>query len=144
NDVRSTLHPEFENHYYTQWQLPQKPDLAWYEENLSGMIQDLRSGTAAPIAILSLPVIGEDLDSHANDVVRKYSDRIKIIANQENVTYLPLFEKQVEALKEQALHIHSENAGESSKGKDVGSRNGVRIDCASPNTLMQQAVARHY
>ncbi|HMV42374.1 MAG TPA: GDSL-type esterase/lipase family protein [Leptospiraceae bacterium] len=101
NDVNSTLNTKNQSRYISDMNLPRTPDLNWYEENLRKIIERLQKETSAKIAVLSLPVIGEDLNSTANQRVKTYSAVVKILANEYNIKYLPLNEKQNEFLAKQ-------------------------------------------
>lgn len=79
--------------------LPQKADFGWYSANLREIIRRIKLWTQAKIGLLSIPVIGEDLSSPAIEVVKKYNTAVRQIAVQEKISYLPVFERQVQYLK---------------------------------------------
>ena len=79
--------------------LPQKANFNWYTANLSEIIRRIKLWTDAKIGLLSIPVIGEDLHSPAIEVVKRYNQTVRQIAAQEKISYLPVFEQQVEYLK---------------------------------------------
>ncbi len=79
--------------------LPQKADFGWYTANLREIIRRIKLWTQAKIGLLSIPVIGEDLHSPAIEAVKKYNIAVRQIAEQEKISYLPLFERQVKYLK---------------------------------------------
>jgi lysophospholipase L1-like esterase len=79
--------------------LPQKADFGWYTANLREIIRRIKLWTQAKIGLLSIPVIGEDLRSPAIEAVKKYNIAVRQIAEQEQISYLPLFERQVKYLK---------------------------------------------
>jgi len=85
--------------YVKQWDLPQLPDPAWYRENLLAIIEKLQVQTEARLALLSLPTIGEDLDSIAYRRGVEHSQIIKEVSAQTGVTYLPLQERMVDYLQ---------------------------------------------
>jgi hypothetical protein len=58
------------------------------------IVRTLKAKTSARIALASLPVLGEDLDSVANQCIREYNARLKEIASQEHTSYLPVYERQ--------------------------------------------------
>jgi acyl-CoA thioesterase I len=76
-----------------QKQLPQPPTLDWYQENLRQLVSALLEQTPARIAVCSIPLLGEDLDSPPNDHVRRYNAAIKSCATKLGVAYLPVFER---------------------------------------------------
>lgn len=79
--------------------LPQKADFGWYTANLREIVRRIKLWTQAKIGLLSIPVIGEDLSSPAIEVVKKYNVAVRQIAVQEKISYLPVFERQVQYLK---------------------------------------------
>jgi hypothetical protein len=58
----------------------------------------LKSGTKARVAVLSLPVIGEDRHSGPNRLAREYSADIRALAGEFGFDYLPLNEAQNAAI----------------------------------------------
>jgi lysophospholipase L1-like esterase len=99
NDVNSLANARVRNAYVRIQRLPQVPDREFFVRNLTAVVRRIRIETRAKIALLSLPVIGEDLDSAANARAREYSDEIRRIAGQEGAAYLPLNEMQVDYLR---------------------------------------------
>jgi lysophospholipase L1-like esterase len=79
--------------------LPTMPTPQWFRDNLSEIVRRLRQRTDARIALLSLPVIGEDLDSVPMRRAAEYSAIVREIAATHDVTYLPLHERQVDYLR---------------------------------------------
>ena len=75
--------------------LPRSPDLDWYRENVQKIVERLRAETNAQIGLISIPVLGEDLESLPIKRVIAYNQVIKEIAVRERVSYIPLFERQV-------------------------------------------------
>ncbi|NHJ14407.1 MAG: SGNH/GDSL hydrolase family protein [Candidatus Thorarchaeota archaeon] len=82
--------------------IPRRPELGWFETNLRAIIQALKHETDAKIGILSLPPLGEDINHPAYHAAIAYSERIRTIAQHQNVHYLPLNEKMQSMLKEKA------------------------------------------
>ncbi len=101
NDVNATLSERNGLRYKAMNQLPVEPTLAWYEENLRAIIARLKQETDARLALLSLAVIGEDLEHEANRKVFLYNEVIGRVARDEGVAYLPLHERMVAY-----LHAH--------------------------------------
>ena len=95
NDANATLSQESERMYIKDKALPEKPTKAWYEQNLSELITILKRKTAAKIAILSIPVIGEKLGSPEIQLTREYSALVEKLAMDQGIVYLPLNEKQI-------------------------------------------------
>lgn len=92
NDVNATLNHATTERYRRQQQLPETPTLAWYQHNLAAMIDRLQASTTAQIAVLSLPMLGENLTSEMNGRVRAYNAVVQTVAAQKQITYLPLHE----------------------------------------------------
>ena len=101
NDVNASLDPRVAHRYQSAKGLPVLPDRAFYRENLVGIVQRLRRETTARLALLSLPVFGEDLDSALNERVRSYDVVIRDVAASEAIAYLPLHETMEEVLRAQ-------------------------------------------
>ncbi|MEU4765160.1 GDSL-type esterase/lipase family protein [Actinosynnema sp. NPDC023794] len=71
-----------------------------YRADLGAIVARVRSGTTARIALLSLPPLGEDLDGALNVELRDYNAVVEEIATEAGVSYLPLHERMVDALRE--------------------------------------------
>ena len=93
NDVNATMSQRNSLRYMTFNHLPSEPTLAWYESNLELIVKRLKYETSARLAILSLAVIGEDLEHEANRKVELYNDAIRRVAREENLASLPLHER---------------------------------------------------
>lgn len=100
NDVNAILSERNRLRYLSFNHLPQDPTLAWYEENLRAIVARLKSETSARLALLSLAVIGEDLEHEANRQVALYNEVIRQIAEDEAIDYLPLHERMIAYLRE--------------------------------------------
>jgi len=99
NDVIAMLAP-IEGRVASLWKgLPNQPSLEWYRHKLLEVVRHLKIETAAHIALLSLPVLGEDLDTTPNLEVCRFNAVIQETAAAEDVAYLPLYERQAETLR---------------------------------------------
>jgi lysophospholipase L1-like esterase len=78
--------------------LPQRPDAQWFRMNLESLCKTLKSRTKAKIALLSIPIIGEDPDHPVFKKAAEFSGIIKETAEKEGLTYLPLNEVMTELL----------------------------------------------
>ena len=58
------------------------------------MVRRLQADTPARIALMSLPLISEDLDHPVNQRADEYSDCVRALAGEWGVSYLPLRELQ--------------------------------------------------
>ena len=78
--------------------LPREPSVEWFKENLEAMVDRLRRGTKARIALSSLGPIGEDPDSSdrvqrtLNERVGELSRIIKETAASNQLGYIPFYE----------------------------------------------------
>jgi len=124
NDVLATRSNEATEYYSRLWQLPRTPDFAFYQDNLLRIIKRLKSETKARIAIMSIPPIGEILDSPMNIKVSKYNQWIKSVANQLKIEYLPLNERMTKFL--QSSSTPTINA------------------CSGDDKLMEKAIVKRY
>jgi len=94
NDVVGALVPEWGKRQRRTKRLPQLPTEQWYRDNMLKIVRYLKENTRARIALSSLPVLGENLASSANKTISEYNARLKEIAAQEQVGYLPAHERQ--------------------------------------------------
>ena len=100
NDVNSQQNRKTRLQYIKYQSLPCHPDKNFYLSHLRQIIESIRKHTRARVAILSLPVIGENLESHLNKLAVDYSREIKQLALEYGLTYLPLNEMQYTYLQE--------------------------------------------
>lgn len=99
NDVNASLSPELAERYRSLKKLPRTPDREFYRESLVALVRRLRQGTPARVAMLSLPLIGEDLASAENERVRSYNEVLRELAAAEGATYLPLHEAMADRVR---------------------------------------------
>ncbi|HEY0618909.1 MAG TPA: hypothetical protein VGD15_15010, partial [Kribbella sp.] len=79
--------------------LPVRPTITWYRENLNAIIERLVKETDARIALLSPPVLGQELGSDPVRQAAEYSRIVQDVAAVHEVAYLPLYERQLEHLR---------------------------------------------
>jgi lysophospholipase L1-like esterase len=99
NDVMASMSRESEARYRRWKKLPERPTLAWYRDNLLGIVSTLKRETGAKVALCSLPVLGEALESEANRKIAEYSAAIEEIAAREQAFYLPIHEDTMAVLR---------------------------------------------
>lgn len=104
NDVISSLSFKGALYNIIRKRLPRWPVLVWSYANLLEIIQRLKNETTAQIALVSIPLLGEDVDSLAIQRVREYNESIERLAQQEGIGYIPLFERQLEYLRNQGVY----------------------------------------
>jgi lysophospholipase L1-like esterase len=100
NDVNATLSERNLLRYRAFNHLPVDPTLDWYEENLRSIVTRLKAETSARLVLLTLAIIGEDLDHEANRKVFQYNEAVRRVAHDENIACLPLHERMVTYLHE--------------------------------------------
>lgn len=98
NDVNATISPEWEASYRRDQHIPQTPTLAWYRVNVAQILERLKTAATPHIAVLSIPMLGEDLESAINTRVANYNTVLRELATEKQVTYLPLHERLLVAL----------------------------------------------
>ena len=98
NDMIASLDTSSGVIYQLMKGLPRKPDTRWAEENAREIVRRLKTETNANIGLASIPPLGEDLDTRPNQRVQRYNEALRQIAEQEGVSYLPVYERQVQIL----------------------------------------------
>jgi lysophospholipase L1-like esterase len=99
NDVTAALNPQISGLARLTNKTPQHPSAQFYYDNMLRIAHTLKEKTTAKIGIASITVLGEDLDSPENRLVREYNTLLKKTATAEQINYLPVFEKQEEYLR---------------------------------------------
>ncbi|MFJ6897477.1 SGNH/GDSL hydrolase family protein [Streptomyces hokutonensis] len=105
--------------------LPVTPTIGWYRQNLAAITERLTRETGARVALLSLPVLGQQLASEPARRSGAYSEVVKETAAMYGAAYLPLHERQV---------------GHLLASDDVASRIALRDGTA----LIKRTAARHF
>jgi len=98
NDLNATLSPSGMKHYIRSMALPKRPDIGWYRENMEKICSGLRDKTSAMIAVMSIPVIGEDPGSAGFTGSARYAAVAKETALKFGAAYLPLNEMMRDAI----------------------------------------------
>jgi len=99
NNVRYALDEHDAERLRRRWQLTQSPSLASYRDDLRTIARRLRE-TAARVALSSLPIIGEVLDSEPVRRAAEYSSVVREVAAEQQIGYLPLHERMVAFLEQ--------------------------------------------
>jgi lysophospholipase L1-like esterase len=102
NDVNATVSKASLRSYYQFKKIAPHttPDFEGYQQNYAEIIHRLKTETNAKIAVLSLPIMGENLQSEANQKADRYSEFIKNVAEKEGLTYLPVRERMKDFLRD--------------------------------------------
>ncbi|MEU7895094.1 SGNH/GDSL hydrolase family protein [Nonomuraea sp. NPDC049152] len=80
--------------------LTERPTIDGYRRNLTAIVERLTKETAARVALLSLPALGEEPDSEPVLRSVEYSAVVEQVAGAHGLTYLPLNERQTAYLRE--------------------------------------------
>ncbi|MGV9316585.1 SGNH/GDSL hydrolase family protein [Streptomyces sp. NPDC003691] len=99
NDARASLAGYPVERAMKRRKLPRRPSGGWFQECLGAVVERLRTETGATIGLLSLPVLGQQLDGAAAQASQAYSRMIAEVAAAGAAAYLPLHERQVEELR---------------------------------------------
>ena len=101
NDVNATVSKASLKKYYQFHKITPGalPDFESFQQNYVEIVRQLKTQTKAQIAVLSLPVMGENLQNEANVKADVYSEFIKTLAANEQLTYLPVRERMKDFLK---------------------------------------------
>ncbi|MGW7434065.1 SGNH/GDSL hydrolase family protein [Streptomyces sp. NPDC054861] len=100
NDARASLAGYPVEQAMKRKQLPARPSAGWFQQCLGAVVARLRAETDATIGLLSLPVLGQQLDGPAAQASQAYSRMIAEVATTNKVAYLPLHERQSEELRQ--------------------------------------------
>jgi len=114
NDVNAIMSEGNQQRYVKSNHLPREPNLEWYTSELESIVKTLQARTSAHIAILSPPVLGEELYTRPNRTVATYASAARDVARRSNVTYIPLFELMCEELDQaghQPLEVFEDGLG---------------------------------
>ena len=98
NDVAATYSLANERMYRRHQGIRQAPTLEWYLECFDSILNRLRTETSARVAVLDIPMLGEDLDSEVNARVNVYNESLRKLAAAHGVTTLPLNDALVASL----------------------------------------------
>lgn len=99
NDMIASRNDASAAFYLLNKNLPQMPTLDWSIDNARQIVRRLKSRTLAKIAVMSIPMLGEDLSTAENETVRQYNQALQDIARQEAVFFLPIYDRLVKALE---------------------------------------------
>ncbi|WP_067474338.1 SGNH/GDSL hydrolase family protein [Actinomadura hibisca] len=99
NDARASLADYPVEQVMKRKRLPERPSAGWFQQCLEAVVARLRAETDATIGLLSIPMLGQQLDGPAAQASQAYSRMIAEVAAANEVAYLPLHERQVEELR---------------------------------------------
>lgn len=129
NDVTAALNPRLARLSQITRKYPESPSAEFYRENMKKIIKDLKEKTSAKIALISLPILGEDLTSIYNQHTKKYNAILKELADQDQVAYLPVYERQEDYLNKIQNH----------PGRSYGDDGMLSIKALARHFLLRQS-----
>ena len=88
NDALGSFDVDSGLRYKKNNNLPEVPSFEKYREHLLEIIHKI--GLSSRIALCTLPPMGENKDSPVNQHVKKFNDYIKVIADDKNLSLLPV------------------------------------------------------
>lgn len=74
------------------------PTLEWYVANVSAILRRLQDETHARIAVIDIPIMGEDIHSETNERINQFNEALYAIAAEHGVPCLPLHDRLVSLL----------------------------------------------
>ncbi|MCA1803164.1 MAG: SGNH/GDSL hydrolase family protein [Rhodothermaceae bacterium] len=113
NDVIASLTRESAESYMQKKDLPQQPNSVFFTDSYRLIINHIREECNARIAVVSIPVIGENPGSVANQKAAAYNTLLKDLAYQYDLDYLPVFDEQISYLRKQGVDPRNGTAEES-------------------------------
>jgi len=93
NDVNARFSKRWEWIYRMQGRLSGRPSLALYAESVEEILVEFQMRTEAKLAVLDLPMLGEDLASPTNRRVIEYNGVLDEITSRLGVARLPLHDR---------------------------------------------------
>jgi alpha-L-rhamnosidase len=79
--------------------MSERVTVEWYSGLVRHIVERLQAETSATIALCSVPVLGEALDSAANDAARLFNGSLQELAVELGVAYLPVHESMTAELE---------------------------------------------
>ncbi len=76
----------------------ESPSIISFEKNIKEIVKKFQQETNAKIALITLPLMGEDLNYKINQIADNYSLSIEKVANQSNISCLQIRQEQKEYL----------------------------------------------
>jgi lysophospholipase L1-like esterase len=137
NDVAAEFFSSFSRLLLRLKGIKQLPTVEWYAENVSSILRRLQAETHARIAVIEIPMLGEDLASEINGRVDKYNEVLRSTAEAEGVRCIPLHEQLVELLPSRhmpppyrasiglIIKVQLQHHVLHRSWDDIGSRNGL-------------------
>jgi len=95
NDINAHSNDAALKRYIKRNKLPKVPDKAFYIACMESIITKIKAHTTSQIVLITIPTIGEKLQSDANKRVADYNKALKQLANKHKLTVLDLHEQML-------------------------------------------------
>ena len=99
NDLRALLSEQDRASLRGRWRLTADPTADGYRANLTTIVRTVRERSGARVALLSPPVIGEELGSAPLRLAGEFAEIVAKVATDQDAAYLPLYERMTELLR---------------------------------------------
>ena len=106
NDALGSFDDDSGLRYKKNNNLPEVPSFEKYREHLLEIINKM--GQSSKFAICTLPPIGENKDSGVNQHVNKFNDYIKLVADDKNLSLLPVSDSLWTEIKSRSYQLKSD------------------------------------
>ncbi len=100
NDIKAAYAKKSLKRYISTGKISKNeiPNLTTFEKNLTKIVEIFQLKTKAKIALMTLPLMGEDLKSEINKIADSYSEVIKKVSFEYKINCLPIRSQQKEYL----------------------------------------------
>ncbi len=98
NDINATFSPKVESGYRKNKGIPVTPTMDWSCNNVAEIFERFTAANVKNLAVLSIPMMGENLESDLTIRVVQYNERLRDLATKHQVNYLSLYECLIDEL----------------------------------------------
>jgi len=98
NDAFNSMSKKGKKMAMKTYDLPQEPTFDFFVKSYDALIKKIQTNSKIPITLITLPTIGEDINSKMAKQGNTYSDAIKKLADENDIDFIPLNERMSEAL----------------------------------------------
>lgn len=99
NDVNAISSEKFTRLYMGKGDLPQVPDKGFFLENMNRIVERIRESTTASVALVTIPLLGEVLESSQNILVDEYNRCIAELCRERGLRLIDFNAAMKQALK---------------------------------------------
>lgn len=100
NDIQAFMSETVLRRFQRYENYTETPSVENYIGHMREIVTRLKKETQARVALVSLPPMGENLASQANQNVRRYNQALQQLAGEEGVAYLPVYDRMAAYLEE--------------------------------------------